>query len=368
MILRLQRMTICITQQRMLRSDDQTCKHSIIYKHIGFVIVLMRQSPFMTLQFYSNIQYSWQQTHIYKDMQMERRKRQSTPSRCCVGKMPWGSESWILTDDFSCNFFPLSHSHDWTWPAATLETGIISACSHSGGPSEWPRLNRRKSHSSPLTSQSKVRDIHVKHKTYTLVERTCCELYWQSGSLNKHSLDIVQSFVKILSCLSSNKVNPNVQFTHSVWNFLSLQMASDVFQDEGKSSTAVDYIGNISVNDSSVVLSTCDHAVSDRYTLEHLLDEPNISARLQVADTFLEDGGEDAPHLSLTGRLTLVQQLHHAHNALGFLDDEIHLQVKLATDQLEEGESERQRERGRGTRSAWIEQRKHLNRSKLFFR
>lgn len=82
------------------------------------------------------------------------------------------------------------------------------------------------------------------------------------------------------------------------------------------------------------VFSTCNHAFSGGYLLEHLLDEPHLSAYLKVADTLLEDGGEDAPDLSLTGRLTLVQKLHHAHNALRFLDDKVHLQVKVATDQL----------------------------------
>lgn len=91
----------------------------------------------------------------------------------------------------------------------------------------------------------------------------------------------------------------------------------------------------LSYDASHAVHSTCDHAVRVRYTLEHLLDEPDVSARLQVADTLLEDGGEDAPHLGLTGGLTFVQQLHHAHDALRLLDDEVHLQVKLATDQLE---------------------------------
>lgn len=93
------------------------------------------------------------------------------------------------------------------------------------------------------------------------------------------------------------------------------------------------------------VVSTCNHAVSGGYTLEHLLDEPHISACLQVADALLEDGSEDAPDLSLTSGLTLVQQLHHAPNALGFLDDEVHLQVKMAADEL--------RYKGRGDEGRW---------------
>lgn len=84
------------------------------------------------------------------------------------------------------------------------------------------------------------------------------------------------------------------------------------------------------------VSNTCNHAVSHRHTLEHQVDEPHFSARLQVTDTLLEDCRKDAPDFSLTVRLTLVQQLHHADNALWFLDDEVHLQVKLATNKLQE--------------------------------
>lgn len=93
------------------------------------------------------------------------------------------------------------------------------------------------------------------------------------------------------------------------------------------------------------VASTCDHAVRGLYAPEHLLDESYVGARLQVADALLEDGGEDAPDLGLTGGLTLVQQLHHAHDAVGFLDDEVHLEVKLATDQLQERCKDVMRER-----------------------
>lgn len=82
------------------------------------------------------------------------------------------------------------------------------------------------------------------------------------------------------------------------------------------------------------VISTCNHAVSCGDALQHLLDEPHFGARLQVADALLEDGGEDAPDLRLTGGLALVQQLHHAPDALWLLDDEVHLQVKLASNQL----------------------------------
>lgn len=83
-------------------------------------------------------------------------------------------------------------------------------------------------------------------------------------------------------------------------------------------------------------LRTCDHAVSGGYALQHQLDEFYIGARLQVADALLEDGGEDAPDLGLTGGLALVQQLDHAHNALRLLDDKVHLQVKLPANQLED--------------------------------
>lgn len=83
------------------------------------------------------------------------------------------------------------------------------------------------------------------------------------------------------------------------------------------------------------VRSTCNHAVSCGYTLEHLLDEPHFSACLQVTNTFLEDGREDAPNLGLTVWLTLLQELHHTNDALRLLDDEVHLKVKLTTDQLE---------------------------------
>lgn len=91
----------------------------------------------------------------------------------------------------------------------------------------------------------------------------------------------------------------------------------------------------------TVSISTCNHAVSCSYAIQHLLDEPHFCARLQVADALLQDGGEYAPHLRLTSGLALVQQLHHAADALWFLDDEVHLQVKLASNQLRHNRRQR---------------------------
>lgn len=64
------------------------------------------------------------------------------------------------------------------------------------------------------------------------------------------------------------------------------------------------------------------------------MDEAYISASLQVAHALFQDGCEDAPDLRLAGGLALVQQLHHALDALRFLDDEVHLQVKMSANQL----------------------------------
>lgn len=74
-----------------------------------------------------------------------------------------------------------------------------------------------------------------------------------------------------------------------------------------------------------LVLSTCYHAVSSGDSQQHQLDEAHFGAGLQVANTLLKDGSEDAPDLSLAGGLTLVQKLHHAHNAVRVLDNEVHL-------------------------------------------
>lgn len=85
---------------------------------------------------------------------------------------------------------------------------------------------------------------------------------------------------------------------------------------------------------------TCNHIVHRAHFEQHLLDEADLGAGLQVAHTLAEDGGEHAPDLSLACDLTVGQQLHHAADALRLLDDEVHFQVKFATNQLQEGEGE----------------------------
>ncbi|TNN87410.1 hypothetical protein EYF80_002611 [Liparis tanakae] len=47
-----------------------------------------------------------------------------------------------------------------------------------------------------------------------------------------------------------------------------------------------------------------------------------------------KDGGEHAPDFRLAGDVTVPQQLHHAADAFCILDDEVCLQVELATHQL----------------------------------
>lgn len=83
---------------------------------------------------------------------------------------------------------------------------------------------------------------------------------------------------------------------------------------------------------------TCYHVVHSAHLEQHLLYEADFGAGLQVAHALAEDGGEHAPDLGLARHLAVGQQLHHAADALCLLDDEVHLQVKLATHQLEEGE------------------------------
>lgn len=99
---------------------------------------------------------------------------------------------------------------------------------------------------------------------------------------------------------------------------------------------------------------TCNHIVHRAHFEQHLLDEANLGAGLQVADALAEDGGEHAPDLSLACDLTVGQQLHHAADALRLLDDEVHFQVKLATNQLEEEEEEE--DEGHGLRARAVEQ------------
>lgn len=82
---------------------------------------------------------------------------------------------------------------------------------------------------------------------------------------------------------------------------------------------------------------TCNHVVHSAHLEQHLLNEADLGAGLQVAHALAEDGGEHAPDLGLARHFTVRQQLHHAADALRLLDDEVHLQVKLTTDQLEEG-------------------------------
>lgn len=76
-----------------------------------------------------------------------------------------------------------------------------------------------------------------------------------------------------------------------------------------------------------------------------MLNEADLCAGLQVAHALAEDGGEHAPDLGLARNLAVGQQLHHAANALRLLDDEVHLQVKMAADQL--------RYKGRGDEGRW---------------
>lgn len=80
---------------------------------------------------------------------------------------------------------------------------------------------------------------------------------------------------------------------------------------------------------------TCNHVVHRAHFEQHLLDEAHLSARLQVSNTLPKDGGEHAPDFSLAGDITVPQQLHHAADAFCILDDEVGLQIKLTTHQLQ---------------------------------
>lgn len=66
------------------------------------------------------------------------------------------------------------------------------------------------------------------------------------------------------------------------------------------------------------------------------MDEAHLSARLQVADALPQDGGEHAPDFRLAAGVAVLQQPQHTADALGVLDDEVCLQIKLATHQLQE--------------------------------
>lgn len=100
----------------------------------------------------------------------------------------------------------------------------------------------------------------------------------------------------------------------------------------------------------SLVHITCNHIVHRAHFEQHLLDEADLGAGLQVAHTLAENGGEHAPDLSLACDLTVGQQLHHAADALRLLDDEVHFQVKFTSNQLQEGEGEEEDE-GQGLRA-----------------
>lgn len=66
------------------------------------------------------------------------------------------------------------------------------------------------------------------------------------------------------------------------------------------------------------------------------MDEAHLGARLQVADALPQDGGEHAPDFRLAAGVAVLQQPQHTADALGVLDDEVCLQIKLATHQLQE--------------------------------
>lgn len=81
---------------------------------------------------------------------------------------------------------------------------------------------------------------------------------------------------------------------------------------------------------------TCDHVVHRAHFGQHLMDEAHLGARLQVVDTLPQDGGEHAPDFRLAAGVAVLQQPQHTAEALGVLDDEVCLQIKLATHQLQE--------------------------------
>lgn len=80
---------------------------------------------------------------------------------------------------------------------------------------------------------------------------------------------------------------------------------------------------------------TCNHVIHRAHFEQHLLDEAHLGACLQVSNTFSKDGGEHAPDFGLAGDVTVLQQLHHAADAFRILDNEVCLQIKLTTHQLQ---------------------------------
>lgn len=80
---------------------------------------------------------------------------------------------------------------------------------------------------------------------------------------------------------------------------------------------------------------TCNHVIHWAHFQQHLLDKAHFSARLQISNTFSEDRGKHAPDFSLAGDVTVLQQLHQAADAFRILDNEVCLQIKLTTHQLQ---------------------------------
>lgn len=80
---------------------------------------------------------------------------------------------------------------------------------------------------------------------------------------------------------------------------------------------------------------TCDHVVHLAHPGQHLMDEAHLSAGLQIANALAQDGSEHAPDFRLAAGVAVLQQSQHAADALGILDDEVCLQIKLAAHQLQ---------------------------------
>lgn len=80
---------------------------------------------------------------------------------------------------------------------------------------------------------------------------------------------------------------------------------------------------------------TCNHVIHWAHFQQHLLDKAHFSARLQISNTFSKDRGKHAPDFSLAGDVTVLQQLHQAADAFRILDNEVGLQIKLTTHQLQ---------------------------------